>query len=281
MILLTRTNSWVMRSIRDQLRALRLPFRIAGVDTIVDRTHWRRHIDAASRAVQIVLEAPDTCSRIEPCLELIEAAHHAQVRHFVLLSTFAVRADAPIAIGRCAHEIEQYLDRSAAAVTVLRPSLLMQSLLEHSSSIAAHGELALPLRDRSYNFVDARDVGAVAAAVLAQTASAGTLELRGPRNWSYREVATEMTAVLSRPIEYRDICAPRYQGALERAGMREATIRARLDFCGYAAEGGLDTQPNDVIESWLHRPAITLATFLHDYRGEFLPQRTRRSAQSA
>ena len=100
------------------------------------------------------------------------AAHTAGMK--VALS--GVGADAGLCCTRVLRwlgEAETSVAAAGLPVTVLRPTYLMQLLLEFSASISQQGLIAGPFRSSNWTWVDARDVAAVAVAALKNPEHAG------------------------------------------------------------------------------------------------------------
>lgn len=100
---------------------------------------------------------------------------------------------------------------SALEATVLRPADYMQNLQTVHRDALAEGVLRLPAGQGRSAFVDVADVGACAAAVLAEGRGAGGAhELTGPEALDWYEVAGILSDVLSRPVRYEPIGPVRF-----------------------------------------------------------------------
>ena len=123
---------------------------------------------------------------------LINVAQEAGVRHFVYTSAFGVSPTHPAEFYRIKHEVEQYLQHSGLAHTILRPTAFMESHAHMliGQPILEKGKVALFGRgENPRNFVAAQDVAqlAVMALTLPQLAGA-TIDIGGPENWTNMEV---------------------------------------------------------------------------------------------
>ena len=80
----------------------------------------------------------------------------------------------------------------------------MQNLATtYAGPIRERGEIFVPAGRSRTAFIDARDVGQVAATILSQPGHIGKkYTLSGEQSLTYREVATILTDVLGRPIRY-------------------------------------------------------------------------------
>lgn len=96
-------------------------------------------------------------------LPAMAAARDAGVRHIVFLS---VRGADTIKVVPH-HTVEAWLQSSGMAWTFVRPSFFHQNLsTTHAADIRDHNQIIVPAGTGAIAFVDATDVGAVAAAPL-------------------------------------------------------------------------------------------------------------------
>lgn len=104
----------------------------------------------------------DTRRHVNPA---IDAARPAGVRHVVLLSLLGAEKN-PILPHR---RIEQHLEAAGPAWTFLRAGFVMQNLsTTHRPEIRDEGVIAVPAGRGKTSFVDARDIAAAGAIVLAE-----------------------------------------------------------------------------------------------------------------
>ena len=159
----------------------------------------------------------------EAHMRIVSAAKAAGVRRLVQLS--GVGADPNMCCARMLRWYGQAEVTVAAAgldVTRLRPSMLMQNLLEFAPAITQQGVIAGPFRSTKWTWVDARDVGAVAAVALRDPVHSGrTYTVTGSESLSYAQIAEHMTRMFGKPVRYTDITAnERAAGCRARACRR-------------------------------------------------------------
>lgn len=154
-------------------------------------------------------------------LNTIEAAVACGVGHIVKVSAPAAEPDSPVAVSRGHHLVEERLRSSGITTTVLRPYAFMQKLLLLAPGIAAAGVVHGALGQARCNYVDVRDIGDAAAAVLTRPElTGGTYPLTGGRAYSHPELATLLGELLGRPIRYLDLSPSELHAHLVgRAGM--------------------------------------------------------------
>lgn len=134
-------------------------------------------------------------------LPAMAAARAAGVRHVVFLSLQGAER-----IKVIPHAIvEAWLRRSGLDWTFVRPSFFHQNLsTTHAADIRDHDAIPVPAGDGRTAFVDADDVGAVAAAALMDPVGHRNRAwtVTGPEALTYQEVADILTRELGRPIRY-------------------------------------------------------------------------------
>jgi uncharacterized protein YbjT (DUF2867 family) len=249
MIVIVGSTASIGRSLSEQLRARDTPYR--EVPRLL--TGMRASLRGAHAVVLCNAIAEDF---LVQRLLALEVARSADVGLVINVSSCGAAKESAATILRWHAEIEQ---RAAQLV-------------------AARGVLEMPMRSAACNFVDARDIAAVAVQALDHDVGQRVLELRGARSWTYAEIAAGLTTHCGSPVFYRDICAPRAQGTLLREGRAESEIRMLLEWWGLAADGDLHADPNGTIEKITGRPPGTLEDFLREHAAQFTPRLTRRSA---
>lgn len=234
--------------------------------------------DATSlqRAVQGV-EALFLASQFSPQLaeahmRIVSAAKAAGVRRLVQLS--GVGADPNMCCARMLRWYGQAEVSVAAAgleVTRLRPSMLLQNLFEFAPAIAQQGVIAGPFRSTKWTWVDARDVGAVAAVALRDGTHAGrTYTVTGSESLSYPQIAERLSRILGKPVRYTDITANEARGWLQGKGLSPVMIEAKLELWDACASNLINVPPTQVLKEVTGREPRSVDEFLRDHRKQFL-----------
>jgi uncharacterized protein YbjT (DUF2867 family) len=203
--------------------------------------------------------------------KLLTAAKAAGVQRIVQLSGIGANTDICCARAlRWLGQLEKLAQNSGLLVTYLRPTFFMQNLLQFGSSVARQGLIAGPFRDGQWTWVDARDVGAVGAALLLDSSHAGqTYTVTGGESLSYAQIAERLGCVLEKPIRYLDITANETRGRLQAAGMSPVMIEATLELWDACASNLINVAPNDVVKQITGRPPRSFEQFVRDYRLHF------------
>jgi uncharacterized protein YbjT (DUF2867 family) len=147
----------------------------------------------------------------------LAAALAAGVQRIVYVSTTDVAWEIELS---AAHRVtEGRLADCGVDHVVLRPEYLLNNLLADVDELAS-GQLVAPSGDGRCPFVDARDVGAVAAAVLlAGELSPGPIDITGPESLTFGQLADRLQAALGRAIEHVDPDPADWADAAVSAGM--------------------------------------------------------------
>ncbi|AZM92660.1 NmrA family NAD(P)-binding protein [Streptomyces sp. W1SF4] len=154
-------------------------------------------------------------------LDAVQAAADCGVGHVVKVSAPAAEPDSPVAVSRGHHLIEERLRSSGITTTVLRPYAFMQKLLLLAPGIAGAGVFHGAMGGARCNYVDVRDVGDAAAAVLTRPETAGrAYPLTSGRAYSHPELAALLGELLGRPVRHLDLSPSALHAHLVgRAGM--------------------------------------------------------------
>ena len=124
-----------------------------------------------------------------------------------------IRPDGP-QVSREHWEVEEVLKASGQPFVILRPNVFMQSAINQIAlpAIRATGKLPNAIGRAGLSFIDAQDIGAVAATVLTEPGFDGeTLVLTGPRAVTYREVAELIGAARRQQIELMEITPAQFR----------------------------------------------------------------------
>lgn len=199
---------------------------------------------------------------------LIDAANRRGVRQLVFLSLQGVQANRRTPH----HAVEQYLRQTGSPFTFLRPNFFMQNLsTTYADLIRTTGEIAVPAGRSRTAFIDARDIGRVAAAVFTGTGHIGkAYTLSGEQSLSYREVAAVMTTVLGRPIRYTRPSEDDYLDRLREAGAADDYLDVQR-MIYRVVRLNVSALPNRMVRRLTGRPATAFAEFVEDHRQTWRP----------
>lgn len=220
---------------------------------------------AVAGATGLFLVRPPAIAKVGPTLNaLLDVAVRNGVEHVVFSSVTG--ADTNRIVPH--HRVEQHVQRSGVGWTILRPGFFAQNLADSYRDDIVHDDrIVLPAGRGRAAFIDARDIGEVAAAVLADPAPhrGAAYVLTGPQALDFDEVADLLTTTLGRTISYRPVPALRYARHVHRQGRPwvQAIVQMVLH-TGLRKGDAEDVDPT--LERLLGRPGRTLAEYIGDHR---------------
>jgi uncharacterized protein YbjT (DUF2867 family) len=258
--------------VRDPSRAAGLTGAEVVAGSFEDDASLARALDGVETMLLAGRDSPEAVAQHR---RVLAHARRAGVRHIVRLSAVGAAPDSPVALMREHHEVDEEVRQGPAEWTLLRPHLYMQNLLRAAEAISRDGILAAPVGDERFPLVDTRDVGATAAAVLADPAAhAGrTYPLTGPAAQTYAEVALALAEVTGRPVTYEPVSPDAYEARLLEAGVPDWRAFDLAHIASAYAPG--DRVVTSTLRQLLGRRPRSLAEFLRDHRALWSNQ-TRR-----
>ena len=219
--------------------------------------------------------APLSPQMVEVHRAVFNAAKAAGVARMVQLS--GVGADASFCCARVlrwlgqAENTASTCSDSGLSVTRLRPTTLLQNLIEFAPSIAHQGVLAGPFRSTRWTWVDARDVGTVAVEAMRNPVHAGrTYTVTGTESLSYQEMVDRIARIIGKPVRYVDITANEARGWLQAKGASPVMIEAKLEMWDAYASNLINSEPTNVVQDVTGRPPRSVEDFVKDYSERFL-----------
>ena len=132
----------------------------------------------------------------------IDTAKRAGVKHVVFLSLIGIENTKYVPH----YKVETYLKEVNLQTTFLRCSFFMQNLnTTHRKEIKERNEIFVPVGNAKTSFIDARDIGAVAAVALTQHGHADkNYDLTGSEALDYWQATNILSGVLGREIQYKN-----------------------------------------------------------------------------
>ncbi|TGE22523.1 SDR family oxidoreductase [Hymenobacter aquaticus] len=250
----------------DRLRNLHPELQLVELDYSKPQT---LHV-ALTGVDRLALITPFSEDQVEIGKRVIDAAKQAGVQHIVRLSAAGADAEPGIQLGRWHREVEQHLEQSGIAYTILRPGSFMQNFVNYNAeSICHEGKLYMPLGEGKVSYVDARDIAATAAHILSTPGTehyGKAYELTGPQALSLHEVAAAIGQATGQPVTYVDVPeeAARQSMAQAPAWMRDAMLELySLSKAGYTAS------VTNTVEAITGCAPHTIQQFAHDNCNRF------------
>ncbi|WP_158698570.1 MULTISPECIES: SDR family oxidoreductase [Microbacterium] len=221
-----------------------------------DPEAMRRALEGCDR---LFLMRPPPIEDVEQFLfPLIDAAMAMGIRQIVFLSLQGVEHNK----GVPHYRVEKYLEQIGAPFTFLRPNFFMQNLsTTYRDDIRDRDEIFLPAGHAFTAFIDARDIGAVAAAVLT---SPGHIRkkytLNGEQSLTYRNVGRILSDILGRPIRYARPSEKEYLARLTAEGYPKDYIDVQR-MIYRVVRWNISAFPNRAVRKLTGRPAATFRQF--------------------
>lgn len=233
----------------------------------LDATTWA---SAFAGVESVFLVRPPALGNVRrDLLPAVAAARDAGVRHVVFLSLQG--AERLRVVPHAA--VEQWLRGSGLAWTSVRASFFNQNLSgTHAADVRERDALIVPAGSGATAFVDAEDVGAVAAAALLDPArhAGRAWTVTGPESLTYDQVAVLLSAELGRAIVYArpglSAYARHAHGTLRMPWPMVAVTAAIYT----TARLGLAAALTDDVRTVLGRDPNAFAAFAHRERGAWL-----------
>jgi uncharacterized protein YbjT (DUF2867 family) len=218
---------------------------------------------------QVLLCSGNDPALREQQLNAVDAIADSGVTRAVKISAspVATGADSPSRVGRDHAAVEDALRATGREAVAIRPNVFMQSFFAQKAALA-NGVLPGPEGAR-VSFVDARDIGAVAAAALtAAEAPAPVLEVTGPYALTWYDVAAEMSRVLGRPITHYPATTEMLADGMRALGLPEWQIQHSLELAVLLREPKA-AEVTDTVEKLAGLPPRALTEFLTDNAAAF------------
>lgn len=150
----------------------------------------------------LFLVTPIAREQVEYARRTIDRAVSMGVEHIITISIMGSDLEPGTQITRWHRRVERYLETCGVACTILRPNMYMQNFLRFMQP--SGGFLMLPLSSAMVSYIDARDVAAVAAAIITDGDRYvnKSFELTGPAALSIEHIAEIITRVTAHHVGY-------------------------------------------------------------------------------
>ena len=139
-------------------------------------------------------------------------------------------------------QVAAHLDATGLPATYLAPALYMEDLLACASGMRESAEISAPAGHGRVGFVAATDVAAAAARVLTGPGHEGaTYVLTGPEALRFKDVATRISAVFARRVDYTDQPPERARELMLASGLSRWQADGNLELFDWIRQSGADT----------------------------------------
>ncbi|WP_121704648.1 NAD(P)H-binding protein [Streptomyces sp. E5N298] len=230
-----------------------------------DPTTYGPALDGTDRVFLLPpVESVDPLPLVEPFLR---QARRAGVRRLVMLGSALVLPNAPSAVEMAARV------RAQPGGVVLRASGFMQNFLRPhplAEHIHRHGEIRTAAGDGKLGWVDARDIAASAAALLADLGVDARSDylITGPHGMSYPQAAQIITAQTGKQVRVKQITEKEQAAAYHASGM-PTDFAAALAAVERGIKEGREEQVSTAVLELTGRPPRAFSEFVSDHAYEW------------
>ena len=220
--------------------------------------------EAMTGVDSVLLLSPHSYSMADLQLRVIRDVRRTGARIVKVSGTSAaIQPNGPHAC-RQHWEVERVLVESGQPFVILRPNSFMQVLIgkQMIPALQTSGVVPNPIAGSGISFIDARDVGAVAAEVLLGHDWDGqTLELTGPRSVTYADIAGLVSTLLVRTVSTVETTPADVRATLIGRGMLEWEADHFQEMYQLFRDGESE-QVTSTVEDVTGTPSRTIEAFL-------------------
>jgi len=195
---------------------------------------------------------------------LVSACKAAAVSHVVFLSVQGVEKSSIIPH----HKIEKLIVDSALNYTFLRPAYFMQNFTTTlRNDMVTKRRIYLPAGKAAFTLIDVRDVGAVVAAVLCNSAQHvnKAYDLTCRQRLTFAEMAAALSTGLGTRIQYRSPDLLSFFLTKRKEGTPAMLILVMI-MLHYLPRFQPAPTISDAVERILHRPPISFGAFIEEHK---------------
>ena len=169
------------------------------------------------------------------------------------------------------HAAEEELRSSGLQWAILRPSAFIQTFMEQIAPfVRDRRRFGLPGGEHGFSFIDVRDIGEVAAAMLSGDSHWNQIHvLTGPEELRYDEIAADLSRALGSRVSYRSQSLffariainqqVHYHYARDQAADLAAMVRSDIS-----------DHPTDTVSRILGRPPRSVHAWIEEHRDLFM-----------
>lgn len=192
-------------------------------------------------------------------LPLVSEAKNQGVKHIVFIASYP--------------NVMEAIEQSGMDYTFIRANFFMQNFeMYQTEDIRDKNQIFLPVGKGKAPFIHTRDIGEIAAEVIAnpQIFKGKTLYITGPESMDHFQAADIFSDVLGRKITFENPDDDTYRKVMEKLGKPKEYIDAMIAVFGKIRDGKVDKVSNTV-EEVLKRKPITLKAYAEEMKAHFTP----------
>lgn len=229
----------------------------------------REGLDKAFNGIKRVflLSPPGYTNQDELLAPVIDQAKAAGVEKIVLMTAMGANADENSPFRKA----EVKLEKSGINYNIIRPNWFMQNFNSYwIANIRNQGRIQLSTGDARGSFIDARDIAAVAAELLASDRHDNqAFDLTGGQAIDHKEVAAILTRTTGKAVSYESISSGQMLEGLLKAGLPRPYAEFMLVILDFFRQG-YSERMTDSVEKITGRKPITFEQYAKDYKQAWL-----------
>ena len=228
----------------------------------------RAALDGVER---VFLSSADGPAKVAHETAVVDAAAAAGVRLIVKCSTLLAEIGSPLPPFDWHGRITAHLRASGVPGVVLESCFYMTNLLMAAESVREGGSIFAPAGEGRIAAIDPRDVGAVAAVVLAEDGyETPTYQLTGPEALAYAQMAAALSSATGSDVVFVDVPDEVAREGLVAAGLPDWVVTHLGSLFPLVREGAL-APTTDTVRKLTGRDPRSFADFAHDHAEAFRP----------
>jgi uncharacterized protein YbjT (DUF2867 family) len=242
-----------------------------GIETVIGDLAFPHTLGAALEGVSgALLVSPRDPNVVNLQCHFVDVAQQVGTVHIVKLSGLGTALDSPLRTGRWHAQIEAHLEASGLPFTNLHPPYFMQNLLRFAPSIAATGQFTAAIGQAKVAMIDIRDIAAVAAVALTADGHTGkTYRITGPEALSYEDIATKLSAVIGRPVTYRNVSRAHMEEQWQARRLPQWEIEVQREYHEAFGNGTASTV-TDTVGAVSGKQPRTFDAFAREHEAAFI-----------
>lgn len=191
-------------------------------------------------------------------MPMVEEAKKKGIKHIVFIASHP--------------SVNEAIEKSGIDHTFIKANFFMENFeMYQTEDIRNHKQIFLPCGEGKASFIQARDIGEVAAEILTNpsTYRQETLSITGPEALNFFEAADIFSEVLGTNITYKNPDDETYRNELKNRGYSDIYIEAMINVFGKIKKG-VASKTRPTVEQVLGRPALSLKDYVEEKAGYFL-----------
>ena len=253
----------------DKVKDLSVP----GLEIVAGDFEDSASIEAALQGVdKAFMMMSNSPNQLDCEKRFIDAAVKCNTGHLVKLSASSSQKDAAAVLKKFHAEAEEYLANSGLTWTSVRPNYYMQNNFASAQTIVHENKIILPMGKGRVGTIDVRDVATFLAAVLTGSGhESQTYYITGSEILSFADMASQMSEVLGRDIQYIDIPPEEFKKVMLSFGIDEWYVGALCDLFYHTARDD-GARVTDTFSEVCGQAPISFREFVRDHAQVFTPE---------